>query len=181
AGVADGDRRGRGARAPEVHDHLRRRGGGAAVRRDAPPVGPEPHAPRRPVHVRGPRRRAEGRLPRDQGPDRGRQAAHGRRREGRPLMRAHDTWSRLRSSAAIVLAATLVLPPGSLYAQRARGGGGGRGSVRSVNRNPSGNGGSWSGPRTSGSTSKSYSGDSSSRTTNVQTRSGQSATGTRNV
>jgi hypothetical protein len=54
-----------------------------------------------------------------------------------------------------------------------------RGSVRSANR--SGDGGSSSGRRTSGSTSRTVSGDSSSRSTTVQGRQGQTATGTRNV
>jgi hypothetical protein len=75
----------------------------------------------------------------------------------------------------------LALPEAPAYAQRARGGGGGRGSVRSVNRNPSGTGGSWSGARTSGTTNRTTSGNTSSRTTTAQSRSGQSATGTRNV
>jgi hypothetical protein len=46
-----------------------------------------------------------------------------------------------------------------------------RGSVRSVNH--SGDGGSWSGRRTSGSTSRTQSGNTSSRSTTVQGRQGQ--------
>ena len=76
-----------------------------------------------------------------------------------------------RAGAAVTLAVLLVLPEAPAYAQRGgggRGGGGGsrsasRGSVNSVNRNPSGNGGSWSGPRTSGSTTTSRSANSASR------------------
>jgi hypothetical protein len=86
--------------------------------------------------------------------------------------------SPLRALAAIVSALLLVLPEAPAYAEWARGGG--RGSVRSVNRNP-GSGGSWSGPRTSGSTSRTATSDGSSRTTTAQTRSGQSATATRDV
>jgi hypothetical protein len=86
--------------------------------------------------------------------------------------------SPLRAFAAILSALLLVLPEAPAYAQRARSGG--RGSVRSVNRNP-GSGGSWSGPRTSGSTSRTATSDGSSRTTTAQTRSGQSATASRDV
>jgi hypothetical protein len=94
-----------------------------------------------------------------------------------------------RAGPAVALAVLLVLPDAPAYAQRGgggRGGGGGsrsasRGSVNSVNRNPSGNGGSWSGPRTSGSTSTTRSADSASRTTTAQTKSGQSATANKNV
>jgi hypothetical protein len=97
-------------------------------------------------------------------------------------MRAsHRRFSSLRASAAVTLTLLLVLPEAPAYAQRARGGGGSRGSVRSVNRNPSGTGGSWSGARTSGTTNRTTSGDSSSRTTTAQSRSGQSATATRDV
>jgi hypothetical protein len=97
-------------------------------------------------------------------------------------MHAHkDGAGRLREGAAIALTFALVLAQTPVYARGgARGGGGSRGSVRSVNRNPSG-GGSWSGGRTSGSTNKTYSGNSSTRTTNVQGRGGESATATRNV
>ena len=59
------------------------------------------------------------------------------------------------------------------------GGGGGRGSVGSVNR--SGGGGSWSGSRSSGTTSRSVSGNASSRTTTAQGAGGQTATGTRSA
>ena len=88
----------------------------------------------------------------------------------------------LRACAAAALTLLLALPEAPAYAQR-RGGGGGRsrGSVRSVNRNPSGTGGSWSGARTSGTTNRSTYGNTSSRTTTAQSRSGQSATGTRDV
>jgi hypothetical protein len=88
--------------------------------------------------------------------------------------------SPLRACAAMLSALLLVLPEAPAYAWT-RGGGEGRGSVRSVNRNPSGTGGSWSGRRTSGSTSRTATSDGSSRTTTAQTRSGQSATGTRDV
>ena len=68
------------------------------------------------------------------------------------------------------------------YAQRRGGGGGGsRGSVRSVNRNPSGNGGSWSGAHSSGTTQRTTSGNSSSRSTTAQTRSGETVNANRNV
>jgi hypothetical protein len=78
---------------------------------------------------------------------------------------------------AVSLVLLLLAPPA--WAQR-RGGGGGRGSVRSVNRSPGG-GGSWSGSRGSGSTSRTTSGDSSRRTTTYESRSGRSATATRDV
>lgn len=74
-----------------------------------------------------------------------------------------------------VLAVLFLLPEADAFAQRR-----GRGSVRSVNRDP-GKGGSWSGRRTRGATTRSRYGDSSSRTTNVEGRGGRSATGTRNV
>jgi len=86
-----------------------------------------------------------------------------------------------RVCAAGALALLLVMPEAPAYAQRRGGGGRSRGSVRSVNRNPSGTGGSWSGRRTSGTTSRSTYGNTSSRTTTAQGRSGQSATGTRDV
>ena len=60
-------------------------------------------------------------------------------------------------------------------------GGGSRGSVRSVNRNPSGTGGSWSGARSSGTTQRTTSGNTSSRSTTAQTRSGETVNGNRNV
>jgi hypothetical protein len=87
-----------------------------------------------------------------------------------------------RACAAVALTLLLVLPEAPAYAQR-RGGGGGRsrGSVSSVNRSAPGTGGSWSGPRTSGTTSRTATSDGSSRTTTASTRSGQSATGTRDV
>jgi len=90
--------------------------------------------------------------------------------------------SPVRGGAAVALALLLALPEAPVYAQRARGGGSAsRGSVNSVNRNASGTGGSWSGPRTSGTTSRTTSGSSSSRTTTATTRGGQSATATRDV
>lgn len=82
--------------------------------------------------------------------------------------------SRIRASAALVLTMALVLPEAAL-AQRARG------SVRSANRNPGGNGGSWSNSRSQGTTSRTTSGNTSSRTTTAQGRGGTTATGTRNV
>lgn len=78
-------------------------------------------------------------------------------------------------SALAVLTLGLVLPDAEVFAQRR-----GRGSVRSVNRDP-GSGGSWSGRRTSGTTSRTRDADSSHRTTTVEGRGGQSATGTRDV
>jgi hypothetical protein len=93
--------------------------------------------------------------------------------------------SSLRALTAVAVAALLVLPEAPVYAQRRGGGGGGggrsRGSVNSVNRNPSGNGGSWSNARSSGTTSRTATGSGSSRTTTAQTRSGESATANRNV
>jgi len=56
---------------------------------------------------------------------------------------------------------------------------GGRGSVNSANR--SAGGGSWSGSRSSGTTSRSASGNTSSRSTTAQGQNGQTATGSRNV
>jgi hypothetical protein len=88
----------------------------------------------------------------------------------------------LRAFTAVALAALLALPEAPAYAQRRGGGGGGgrsRGSVNSVNR--SGNGGSWSNARSSGTTSRTATSSGSSRTTTAQTRSGQSATANRNV
>jgi hypothetical protein len=92
-------------------------------------------------------------------------------------------FSSLHASAAVALALLLVLPEAPAYAQRARGGGGGRsrGSVSSVNRSAPGTGGSWSNARTSGTTNRAATSDGSSRTTTAQTRSGQSATATRDV
>ena len=92
--------------------------------------------------------------------------------------------SSLRGCAAVALTLLLVCPEAPLYAQRARGGGGGsrsRGSVNSVNRNPSGNGGSWSNARSSGTTTTSRTSDSASRSTTAQTRSGESVNANRNV
>jgi hypothetical protein len=86
-----------------------------------------------------------------------------------------------RAGAASVLTLLLAFPEAPAYAQRARGGGGSRGSVRSVNRNASGTGGSWSGARTRGTTNRTTSGNTSRRTTAVQGRGGQTATGTRDV
>jgi hypothetical protein len=93
-------------------------------------------------------------------------------------------FSPLRARAAIAVTLLLVLPEAPAWAQRARGGGGGsrsRGSVSSVNRSAPGTGGSWSNARTSGSTSRSMYGNTSSRSTTAQTRSGRSATGSRDV
>jgi Family of unknown function (DUF6515) len=90
-------------------------------------------------------------------------------------------FSPLRACAAVVLTLLLVLPEAPVYAQRARGGGGSRGSVNSVNRSAPGTGGSWSNARTSGTTSRTATGSGSSRTTTAQTRSGQSATASRDV
>ena len=88
-----------------------------------------------------------------------------------------------RPCAAVALTLLLVLPEAPAYAQR-RGGGGGsrsRGSVNSVNRSTAGTGGSWSNPRTSGTTSQTATGSGTSRTTTATSRSGQSATGSRDV
>jgi len=81
----------------------------------------------------------------------------------------------LAPAALAVLTVGLVLPDTDAFAQRR-----GRGSVRSVNRDP-GKGGSWSGRPTSGTTSRTRDADSSHRTTTVEGRGGQSATGTRDV
>jgi hypothetical protein len=92
--------------------------------------------------------------------------------------------SPLHACAAVALTLLLTMPEAPAYAQRARGGGGGsrsRGSVNSVNRSTPGTGGSWSNARTSGSTSRTTTGSGSSRTTTAQTRSGETATGSRNV
>jgi hypothetical protein len=86
-----------------------------------------------------------------------------------------------RAGAAFSLAWLLALPEAPVYAQRRGGGGRSRGSVSSVNRSAPGTGGSWSGPRTSGTTSRTATGSGSSRTTTAETRSGQSATADRNV
>jgi hypothetical protein len=91
------------------------------------------------------------------------------------MQSANRRSSPLRAGAAIISALLLVLPGAPVYAQR-----GSRGSVRSVNRDP-GSGGSWSGRRTSGSTSRTATSDGTSRTTTAQTRSGQSATASRDV
>jgi hypothetical protein len=85
----------------------------------------------------------------------------------------------MRAPVAVVLTLLLAAPEAPVLAQGR--GSRSRGSVNSVNRSAPGTGGSWSGPRTSGSTSRTYTGSSSSRTTTAQTRSGQSATGIRNV
>jgi hypothetical protein len=94
---------------------------------------------------------------------------------------ANRRFSPLHACAAVTLTLLLVLPEAPAYAQRARGGGGGRGSVNSVNRSAPGTGGSWSNARSSGSTSRTATSDGSSRTTTAQTRSGQSATASRDV
>ena len=88
-----------------------------------------------------------------------------------------------RACAAVALTLLLVLPEAPAYAQRRGGGGGGRsrGSVNSVNRSTAGTGGSWSNPRTSGTTSRTATGSGSSRTTTAQTRSGETATANKNV
>jgi hypothetical protein len=80
----------------------------------------------------------------------------------------------LRSGLSVALILGLALPGAPAFA-------GQRGSVRSVNRNPSGTGGSWSGSRSRGTTSRTTSGDTSSRTTTAQGRGGQTATATRDV
>ena len=96
-------------------------------------------------------------------------------------------FSPLRSGAAVAMTLLLVLPEAPAYAQRRGGGGGGggrsasRGSVNSVNRSSAGTGGSWSNPRTSGTTSRTATGSGSSRSTTAQTRSGETATANRNV
>lgn len=82
--------------------------------------------------------------------------------------------SRSARVVAVVVAVGLACPMDAWAERR-----GSRGSVRGVNRNPGG--GSWSGPRSSGSTSAARTDNSATRTTNVQGRRGQSATGTRNV
>jgi len=79
----------------------------------------------------------------------------------------------LRSSLSVALILGLALPEAPAFAAQKRG------SVRSVNKTPSG--GSWSGARSSGTTSRTATSDGSSRTTTAQTRSGQSATATRDV
>ena len=101
--------------------------------------------------------------------------------EGRTLMQARNgRFSPLRSGAAVAMTLLLVLPEAPAYAQR-RGGGGGRsasrGSVNSVNRSSAGTGGSWSNPRTSGTTSRTATGSGSSRSTTAQTRSGETVSG----
>jgi hypothetical protein len=99
-----------------------------------------------------------------------------------PRNRRFSPW---RACAAVSLTLLLVLPEVPAYAQRRGGGGGGRsasrGSVNSVNRSSPGTGGSWSNARSSGSTSRTATSDGSSRTTTAQTRSGQSATASRDV
>jgi hypothetical protein len=95
-------------------------------------------------------------------------------------------FSAWRACAAVVSTLLLVLPDAPVYAQRRGGGGGGgrsasRGSVNSVNRSAPGTGGSWSNPRSSGTTSRTTTGSGSSRTTTAQTRSGETATANRNV
>jgi hypothetical protein len=88
---------------------------------------------------------------------------------------------RMRGSLAVSLVSLLVLPEAPLYAQRARSSSASRGSVRSVNRNPSGTGGSWSGRHSSGTTQRTTSGNTSSRSTTANTRSGETVSGNRNV
>ena len=78
-----------------------------------------------------------------------------------------------RACAAVVLTLTLVMPEGALA-------GASRGSVRSANRNP-GSGGSWSNARTSGTTNRTVSGNTSNRTTTATGRGGETATANRNV
>jgi hypothetical protein len=96
------------------------------------------------------------------------------------------TWDKdaglgLRGSVAVAVISMLILPEAPAYAQRARTSGASRGSVRSVNRNPSGTGGSWSGARSSGTTQRTTSGNTSSRSTTAQTRSGETVNANRNV
>ena len=91
-------------------------------------------------------------------------------------MQSKNSGLGLRGGVAVVLMSMLALPEAPAYAQRRGGGGGGRGSVRSVNRSPSGNGGSWSGARSSGTTQRSTYGNTSSRTTTANTRSGETVT-----
>lgn len=98
------------------------------------------------------------------------------------MLARNRRFSPLYAHAAVALVLALVLPEAPAYAQRAYATGSrSRGSVHSVNRSPSGTGGSWSGRRTSGTTSRTTSGDTSSRTTTATSRSGQSATANRNV
>ena len=87
----------------------------------------------------------------------------------------------MRGSVAIALMSLLALPEAPAYAQRARTSSASRGSVRSVNRNASGTGGSWSGARSSGTTQRTTSGNTSSRSTTAQTRSGETVNANRNV
>ena len=86
----------------------------------------------------------------------------------------------MRGTLAVALISALVLPEAPAHAERARPSGS-RGSVRSVNRNASGTGGSWSGRRSSGTTQRTTSGNTSSRSTTAQTRGGETVTGSRNV
>jgi hypothetical protein len=67
----------------------------------------------------------------------------------------------------------ILIVPDAAFSQRQSG------SVRSVNR--SGSGGSWSGTRTTGATQRSYSGNTASRDTTMQTRSGQTVSGSKDV
>jgi hypothetical protein len=88
---------------------------------------------------------------------------------------------RVRAGAALALIVALALPDAPALARGGRSGGGGRGSVGSVNRSPSGNGGSWSGRNSSGTTNRTVSGNTSNRTTTAQTRNGQTVNANRNV
>jgi hypothetical protein len=97
-------------------------------------------------------------------------------------MRTTNPVSPLRGIVAASLMMMLVMPEAPAYAQRRGGGGGGsRGSVHSVNRNPSGTGGSWSGARSSGTTQRTTTGNSSSRSTTAKTRQGETVNANRNV
>jgi hypothetical protein len=96
------------------------------------------------------------------------------------MPRVNAGFTGLRAGVSVALVLALVLPDAPVLARGGRGGGS-RGSVRSVNRNASGTGGSWSGRHTSGTTNRTSYGNTSSRTTNVQGRGGQSATATRDV
>ena len=86
------------------------------------------------------------------------------------------TRSGIARPLAWLLIVLVAAPP--VFAERAQTSS--RGSVRSANK-PPGSGGSWSGRRTSGSTSRTTSGNTSSRTTQAEGRYGGSATGTRDV
>jgi hypothetical protein len=92
------------------------------------------------------------------------------------MARRSDGFLSLRSGLSVALILGLALPEAPAFAAQRQ-----RGSVRSVNKSPSGTGGSWSGARSRGTTSRTATSDGSSRTTTAQTRSGQSATATRDV